>query len=91
MKFLTGPALRHGFIDTAELENQERKTELRGSDLMQEIMDVEGVKIVRHLSMQSGQDEEEWILQLDSEKTPVLIISKGQDSDIRLTRKQPGC
>jgi hypothetical protein len=41
----------HGFIDTAELERTERRTELHASDLYQIIMQLQGVAAVRKLSM----------------------------------------
>jgi hypothetical protein len=47
-----GPALEHGFIDAAELAAAELRTELRLSDVISAVMDVEGVLAVRELLVQ---------------------------------------
>jgi type II secretory pathway pseudopilin PulG len=65
-----GPRLEHGFIDTKELQRSERKTELRTSDLIREIMDVTGVRAVRALQLVATGEEEDWLLRLDKSKTP---------------------
>jgi hypothetical protein len=46
-----GPLLRHGFIDDADLAAAERKSELRGSDLIQVLLDVPGILALRKLLM----------------------------------------
>lgn len=46
-----GPLLRHGFVDPADLDAAERKSELRASDLVQILLDVPGVVAVRKLLM----------------------------------------
>jgi len=48
-----GPALKHGFIDDNELRNSEPKKEIMVSDLIQIIMDVEGVLAVKNISLAS--------------------------------------
>ena len=67
----SGPLLTHGFIDTEELKQAQRRTELRASDLIQEIMDAAGVKAVRTISMSKilGVDEP-WLLPLDRDSAP---------------------
>ncbi|HYW09762.1 MAG TPA: hypothetical protein VE913_22555 [Longimicrobium sp.] len=47
-----GPALEHGFIDAAELDAAELRTELRLSDIISAVMDVDGVLAVRELLVQ---------------------------------------
>lgn len=81
-----GPMLDHGFIDTEQLSAMERKTGLRISDLIREIMDVEGVLMVKHLALALKADGpwENWWLQLDEKKSPVFDAS----SEIRLERQQ---
>src|SRR5262249_40939887 len=48
---LDGPVLQHGFIDTAELESTERATAIRVSDLIQLIMDLQGVVAVHSITV----------------------------------------
>ncbi len=73
-----GPPLQHGFIDTAALRRNQRRTALYTSDIIREIMDVAGVRAVRSLSlgMADGNDvqEEKWSLKLDSDKIPLLAL-----------------
>ena len=66
-----GPLLNHGFIDSQIVRHTQRRTELRASDLIQEIMDVTGVKAVQSITMAviAGQ-EEAWALSLDPQTTP---------------------
>ncbi|MCH8959844.1 MAG: hypothetical protein IH820_00580 [Bacteroidetes bacterium] len=79
------PALDRGFIDTEEVERFERKTALRTSDLIRVIMDVEGVRAVRSISLTTGDRTDAWYLELDWELdyTPVL---DAKQSRIRLMR-----
>lgn len=46
-----GPFLNNGFIDTAELKNSSLRTEVRLSDIMQIIMNVQGVKVIKDISL----------------------------------------
>lgn len=48
-----GPALNHGFIDADELSKSEPKTEIMVSDLIQIIMDVDGVLAVKNINLAS--------------------------------------
>jgi len=87
---LDGPVLQHGFIDTAELESTERATAIRVSDLIQLIMDLEGVVAVRDITVSpvnAGGTEgkaEPWYLELDPRSSPCLSARP----DIRLVRGQ---
>lgn len=47
-----GPPLEHGFIDAAELEAAELRTEIRLSDVISVVMDIPGVRAVRDLLVQ---------------------------------------
>ena len=79
-----GPALDNGFIDDEDLERFDKKTSLRYSDLLHRVMDVPGVKRVRHLSMiafdkipnyQEDRPDEVWetqYLKLTADKAPRL-------------------
>ena len=46
-----GPLLQNGFIDDAELEQLQRKTGLRSSDLLQVLMAVPGVSLITSLAL----------------------------------------
>jgi len=52
-----GPLLNCGFIDDAELEKAELRTEIRLSDLIGLIMDIEGVQAVREIVIQADGQE----------------------------------
>jgi hypothetical protein len=83
-KIMDGPALRHGFIDTVELEALERKKALRVSDLIQEIMNVTGVAAIDSISIYTDKNQpKSWYMTLDQGSTPVLDVDR---SLITLTR-----
>jgi hypothetical protein len=72
-----GPLLRHGFVDMQALKTFDKKTSLQSSDLIQEIMDVPGVKAVTKIQMQTeegGETSTAWELVLDPEKAPILKL-----------------
>lgn len=50
-KVFEGPKPRHGFIDNKELEQADRKKVIHVSDLVQMIMDVEGVLAVKNIQI----------------------------------------
>jgi hypothetical protein len=64
-----GPYLQQGFIDSLELQETGRRTELRISDLIHVLMDIKGVRAVQNLEFADG---EKWLLKLDSSTTPRL-------------------
>jgi len=80
-----GPLLEHGFIDSEELSQAQRRSTLYTSDLIREIMDVPGVRAVRNISISAGGAKEAWSLKLDSDKAPKLNL---KDSVISLERNQ---
>ncbi len=67
-----GPLLEHGFIDSEELRQAQRRTVLHTSDLIRAIMDVVGVRAVRTISLAAGGAPEAWSLNLDPNKVPKL-------------------
>jgi hypothetical protein len=89
-EILDGPVLQNGFIDTGELEATERATAIRVSDLIQLIMDLQGVVAVHSITVSlvdAGGTEgkaEPWYLELDAGSSPRLSASP----DIRLVRGQ---
>jgi hypothetical protein len=76
-----GPLLESGFIDDEELDVAERRTELRVSDIINEIMDIEEVVAVKSILLTSYVNGEtvtvnaNWVLTLAS-KFHVARLSK---------------
>ncbi len=71
-----GPLLQNGFIDTTELEDSSLRTEVRLSDIIQIIMKIEGVSVIKGITINNcGADESEtdlWNICIDSGKKPFL-------------------
>ncbi|WP_431166555.1 hypothetical protein [Tenacibaculum halocynthiae] len=71
-----GPILKNGFIDTEELKNADLRKEVRLSDIMKLIMSVEGVKLIKDISVgfcdESLTQENKWVVCIDKDKKPVL-------------------
>ena len=80
-----GPLLEHGFIDSDVLKQAQRRSDIRTSDLIHEIMDVPGVRAVRSISVSTGIRPEKWSLTLDSHMAPKLDLS---ESNIVLERNR---
>lgn len=73
-----GPLLDHGFIDAEELEAIRRKCEIRASDIVQILMDVDGVMAVKSLKLLRLSDPghlEEWILPLSSDRFRIAVLA----------------
>lgn len=71
-----GPLLENGFIDTEELRRSQLKTEVRLSDIISEIMKVEGVKEIHEISI-AGCDNmfsqnNDWLICIENGKKPEL-------------------
>jgi len=70
-----GPVLENGFIDITELEKAKLRTEIRLSDLVQLIMKIEGVKLIKDISINDCSDDEvekdEWLVCVADRKKPV--------------------
>ncbi|MFD2567832.1 hypothetical protein [Pseudotenacibaculum haliotis] len=71
-----GPLLEHGFIDTEELSEADLRKEVRLSDLMKIIMNIEGVKLIKDISIAHCDDNKEqkneWLICIDPDKKPAL-------------------
>lgn len=73
-----GPILNNGFIDTDELIEADLRKEVRLSDLMKIIMNIDGVKLIKDISIGNcKKDEEEelqnkWVICIDKNKKPEL-------------------
>jgi hypothetical protein len=65
-----GPVLQHGFIDSHELDQLERRSALRVSDLIHELMGVPGVLAVQSIRLATGNQTEDWLLKLGLSRTP---------------------
>ena len=70
-----GPILDNGFIDADELIEADLRDEVRLSDLMKIIMNIDGVKLIKDISIGNcGTGEEplnKWIICIDDDKKPV--------------------
>jgi hypothetical protein len=72
-----GPPLDHGFIDGEELQALRRRCEIRASDLVQIIMDVDGVIAIRSLKLLKRSEPgrfEEWILPLSPDRSRIAVF-----------------
>lgn len=76
----SGPLLKSGFVDDAELAAADRKAEIHVSDLIQIIMDVPGVVAIRKILLTSYQDGvpihagEKWVLPLAVDRATRLSV-----------------
>lgn len=80
-----GPALEHGFIDSRELARMKRKSELRSSDLIAEIMQEAEVKVVQNLKLGDQSTLKDWVFELDPGRIPKLDLVDG--TTIQLIRE----
>lgn len=86
-----GPALNHGFIISEELEQADINREIHVSDLLQIMMDVEGVRTVDNLMLNSSYRGESvssnirWEHRVKEGRVPRLSIKR---SDIELLKEK---
>ncbi|WP_185287909.1 hypothetical protein [Chryseobacterium lactis] len=71
-----GPLLNNGFIDTEELKNSQLRREIRLSDIVSEIMKIDGVKEIHDVSI-AGCDNvirqsNDWLLCIEKGRKPEL-------------------
>lgn len=70
-----GPLLANGFIDPKELEAASLRTEVRLSDIMQLIMNVEGVNFIKDISINNCKnptdETDSWLICVEPGKKPV--------------------
>lgn len=71
-----GPLLENGFIDTEELKNSQLRTEVRLSDIISEIMKIDGVKEIHDVSI-AGCDSvikqnNDWLICIEKGRKPEL-------------------
>jgi hypothetical protein len=82
-----GPLLNHGFIDSQELIQLKKRTNLYSSDLIREIMDVSGVRMVEYIVFKAADDVEykDTTLELKADKTPRLDVD---NTALKLKKRQ---
>ena len=92
-EIFNGVPLEHGFIDDDELKNFIRKEELHTSDLIQIILDIEGIKALKNITISGNKSSNEsWVLPLDINHTVKLKnINNTVKEDINLYKKQISC
>lgn len=75
-----GPILNNGFIDIEELKSSELKEEVRLSDIMKIIMNIEGVKLIKDISIGNCDDTkttaDQWNICIAKGKKPALCKMK---------------
>ncbi|MEX0769193.1 MAG: hypothetical protein WD035_00565 [Balneolaceae bacterium] len=95
-KIFEGPLLDHGFISESELKKSDRREAIYVSDLVQIIMNIEGVAAVKHIeiaNLPQGNEEEipsrsvKWCLELAHEYNYVPRLSTS-DSKITFYKEQ---
>ncbi|MCT8339872.1 hypothetical protein MG296_07390 [Flavobacteriaceae bacterium TK19130] len=71
-----GPLLTHGFIENEELANTELRTEVRLSDIIYLIQQIEGVEVIKDITLQHCEDTKtpgkQWVLCVPKGTKPVL-------------------
>lgn len=80
-----GTKLNHGFIDTEELKAAALRSEIRVSDLINSMMDIEGVTAVKNVLLTAYNDDgtpispsQRWCVKLDKYRKPLLNINKSK-------------
>lgn len=70
-----GPLLQHGFIPPEPLSLGDRRMSVNTSDIIHAVMDVQGVRAVRSVTLTSGGQTEAWSLPVDAQKVPRLDVA----------------
>ncbi len=82
-----GPILQHGFIDTVQLEQTNLRTVIHASDIINLLMDIEGVQAIRNFMMTKydaagnpvpGFTSQKWCLEITPLHKPVLSTDKSK-------------
>jgi hypothetical protein len=87
-----GPKLKHGFIDTTELENAELRTEIYASEIISRIMNIQidnvnVILAVRDFKMTAygddhqiipGEDNQRWCIKVNTWRKPILAKDKSK-------------
>lgn len=82
-----GPVLQHGFIDTTELENTQLRDEIYTSDIINLVMDIDGVLAVKNFRMTKydskgnpvpNQTGKSWCMPISAWHKPVFSETKSK-------------
>ena len=69
-----GPILENGFLDHEELETASLRTEVRLSDIMNLIMSIDGVKVIKGITIKDcnklDDQDESWVICVEDGKKP---------------------
>ena len=81
-----GPFLEKGFIDPKELEKADLRDEVRLSDLVKIIMEIEGVILISDITIKDckskkTEDEGGWLIPIEAYTKPKLCSTKKTDTD----------
>ncbi|AFD07202.1 hypothetical protein [Solitalea canadensis] len=86
-EIFNGPVLQHGFIDTIQLESTNLKKEIYASDIINLLMDIEGVIAIRNFQMTKYKENGEpdnafknlkWCMPVKPFHKPVLRTDKSK-------------
>lgn len=79
-EIFNGPVLDHGFFKDEELYNAGLRETIYGSDIINLLMDIPGIRSIHHFRMNYCEDPKsgnnEWVLPVSPEKKPVLCYCK---------------
>lgn len=79
-EIFNGPVLDHGFFKDEELYNARLKETIYGSDIINLLMDIPGIRSIHHLRMnyceEVAAEKNEWILPVSPGKKPVLCYCR---------------
>lgn len=73
-EIFNGPVLENGFLDNEELRETQLRTQIRQSDIINLLMDIDGIKVIKDISLGNCVDNETplWLLCIDKGKKPIL-------------------
>ncbi|MEO8960802.1 MAG: hypothetical protein ABI325_02910 [Ginsengibacter sp.] len=86
-EIFTGPILQHGFVDTEQLEHTTLRNIIHTSDIINLLMDIEGVQAIRNFLMTkydgdgnkvAGSISEKWCMDISPWHKPVLSTDKSK-------------
>ncbi len=86
-EIFSGPVLQHGFIDTAQLEQTNLRATVYASDIINLLMDIEGVQSIRNFQMTKYDSagkavacctSQKWCLEITPLHKPVLSQDKSK-------------
>nr|MDJ0676440.1 hypothetical protein [Calothrix sp. MO_167.B42] len=93
--FPLGHGFEHGFIDDEQLDNFIKKDKLHTSDLIRIILDIQGIKTVKSITISSDKssksESEKWSLALDPDSAPLLKDIDYLIHDIKFYKGQIPC